>query len=427
MLYLPYLRAPTCRNNGVAENESTARRGCWCFRSHEIASGFPLNDRDFERSASKKGNGKVHGKFSLTIAAFVTVVVASVPLLGAAAAVQEELPGVAPHELLPSKRPQPSALDESTPVEMERPTTWGEPTEVKVSMFVIDVDEVDSAQQSFAASVYYEARWRSPFLVHEGPGPLHRRITEVWNPQLIIVNQQMAWYAFPEAVHIYPDGEVHYRQKVWARFSQPLELRDFPMDRQTLSIHLVAASVLEEEVRIVPIQLEDGTTTGIASQLSLPDWDVLSWNAEPTPYVAFEGEAGVPGFRMQIEVERRLPYWVMKVIFPLCLIVFMSWAPFWIDPEQVGTNIAIATTSFLTLVAYRFAIGVLVPHVSYITRMDRFILLSTLMVFASLVQTVANTRLVKKGKTELVRRMDSWSRVVYAVVLAVIVVVAFVL
>jgi hypothetical protein len=310
---------------------------------------------------------------------------------------------------------------------MERPTTWGEPTEVQVSMYVIDVDEVDSAQQSFAASVYFEAHWRSPFLVHKGPGPLYRRISEVWNPQLIIVNQQMAWYAFPEAVHIYPDGEVQYRQKVWGRFSQPLALRDFPMDRQTLSIHLIAAAVVEDEVEMVPMESEHGTTTGIASQFSLPDWDVLSWNAEPVSYVPFEGQVGVPGFRMQIEVDRRLPYWVTKVIFPLCLIVIMSWAPFWIDPEQIGTNIAIATTSFLTLVAYRFAIGVLLPQVSYITRMDRFILLSTVLVFAGLVQTVANTGLVKQGKTELVRRMNFWTRMVDAMLLAIILVVAFVL
>jgi hypothetical protein len=362
-----------------------------------------------------------------TIAGFVAAALASVALQSAPVVAQEQLPEVAPEELPPSQPTQPAALDEGTPLEMERPTIWGEPTEVQISIYVIDVDEVDSAQQSFAASVYYEARWTNPFLVHKGPGPLYRRVSEVWNPQLIIVNQQMAWYAFPEAVHIYPDGEVVYRQKVWARFSQPLELRDFPMDRQTLSIHLVAAGVVEGEVKMVPMELEGVNATGMASQFSLPDWDVLSWNAEPTPYVAFEGEEGVPGFKMQIEVERRLPYWVMKVIFPLCLIVIMSWAPFWIDPEQIGTNIAIATTSFLTLVAYRFAIGVLVPHVSYITRMDRFILLSTLMVFASLAQTVANTRLVKRGRTELARRMDRWSRVAYAVVLAIILVVAFVL
>ena len=74
--------------------------------------------------------------------------------------------------------------------ELERPTAWGEPTEVEVSILVLDVDEVNSADQSFAASVYYLARWTSPFLVHEGHGPLHLGLTEVWSPRLTILNQQ---------------------------------------------------------------------------------------------------------------------------------------------------------------------------------------------------------------------------------------------
>jgi len=178
--------------------------------------------------------------------------------------------------------------------ELERPTVWGEPTEVRVGIFVIDVDEVNSADQNFAASVYYEARWTSPSLVHEGPGPMHRRITDIWTPRLVIVNQQMAWTAFPGSVEVYPDGEVVLRQKVWGRFSQPLELRNFPMDRQTLSIHLVAAGLLVEEVAMIPLETEGRATSGIAQRFSLPDWDVLSDRAEPVPYVPFEEIAGYP-------------------------------------------------------------------------------------------------------------------------------------
>lgn len=354
------------------------------------------------------------------------VPVASVILLAAAALAQVPPDTGTVDDPAPLEEMQPIAEESSRP-EMERPTTWGEPTEVQVGIYVIDVDEVDSALQSFAASVFYEVRWKSPFLVHEGPGPLHQNISEIWNPQLIIVNQQMAWRAFPEAVEIYPDGEVRYQQKVWARFSQPLELHDFPMDSQTLSIHLLASRGAPGEVKMVPMESRGHKSSGIARQFSLPDWDVISWGAKPQPYSPFDEEPGVPGFELRIEVDRRLPYWVTKVIFPLCLIVIMSWAPFWIDPEQIGTNIGIATTSFLTLVAYRFAIGVLLPQVSYITRMDRFILLSTVMVFASLMQTVAHARLVRNDKADLARRNDRWSRVGYTVALVIILVVSFVL
>lgn len=103
----------------------------------------------------------------------------------------------------------------------------------------------------------------------------------------------------------------------------------------------------------------------------------------------------------------------------------MSWIPRWIDPEQIGTNVGIATTSFLTLVAYLFAINVLLPPVSYITRIDRFILLSTLMVFASLLQTVGMTKLIKQDKAPQVEHIDRWSRVIYPIILAAVLAVSF--
>ena len=84
---------------------------------------------------------------------------------------------------------------------------------------------------------------------------------------------------------------------------------------------------------------------------------------------------------MKLLVGRNPTYYVLKVVIPLCLIVMMSWLPRWINPDQIGTNIGVSTTSFLTLVAYLFAITVLLPRVSYFTRLDRFIFLSILMVF----------------------------------------------
>ncbi|MFH1301965.1 MAG: hypothetical protein ABIK07_12970 [Planctomycetota bacterium] len=50
-----------------------------------------------------------------------------------------------------------SALLEESKPEMNRPSAWGGPTEVQIIVFVIDIDEVNSADQSFAASIYYEA------------------------------------------------------------------------------------------------------------------------------------------------------------------------------------------------------------------------------------------------------------------------------
>lgn len=321
---------------------------------------------------------------------------------------------------------KPSVLVNEPKPEMERPTIWGEPTEVQIFIYVIDVDEVNSAEQSFAASVYLEARWKNPFLRHKGPGPMHRGITDVWNPRLTIIGQQMAWRSYPESVEIQPDGTVTYRQKVWGRFSQPLKLQNFPFDQQTLSIQLGAAGLTEDQIKIVSLVNNSGRSSMIADKFSLPDFDVVSWDASPAPFYPVQGELGIAGYEMRIKVVRQATYYILKVIIPLCLIVIMSWLPRWIDPEQAGTNIGVSTSAFLTLVAYLFAITVLLPRVSYITRIDRFILLSTLTVFAGLIQTVASTVMIKGEKKQLVERIDRRSRIVYPLLLMLVLVVSFV-
>jgi hypothetical protein len=76
----------------------------------------------------------------------------------------------------------------------------------------------------------------------------------------------------------------------------------------------------------------------------------------------------------------------------------MLWIVFWTDPEQFGTQVGVATTSMLTLIAFTFVIGGHVPNVSYFTRMDYFILGSTVLVFATLVQAVLTEMMAKAKK-----------------------------
>lgn len=84
------------------------------------------------------------------------------------------------------------------------------------------------------------------------------------------------------------------------------------------------------------------------------------------------------------EAGRLRGYYILKIILPLMLIVGMSYLVFWLPLSQASTRISVSVTAMLTLIAYRFMIGGLLPKVSYMTRLDNFIMLSTVLVFGTL-------------------------------------------
>lgn len=287
-----------------------------------------------------------------------------------------------------------------------RPNPDQGPTVVTVDIFVLDLDTIDNAAQNFEANVYFEATWKDARLADKSDGQTVKRpLDDVWHPRLQILNQQRVWASLPDIADIEPDGTVRQRGRVWGYFSQPLDLREFPFDAQQLNLTVVAAGFNPEEVTLLA-----GANSGISDVFSIADWRTLGWrmtNDVSTPGLEKARNSGVA---LVLDVERRQGYYWIKVIAPLVLIVAMSWAVFWVDPRDGGTKISIAITAMLTLIAYRFAIGANLPAISYLTRLDVFILLSTILIYASLIVVLTTTVYTRKEKHQVATRIDEISR-----------------
>ncbi len=286
----------------------------------------------------------------------------------------------------------------------------GRPTEVSIAAILVDLDEINGADQSFVANFYLEVRWQDTRLAHQEQDTVIRPLNEIWRPRLQFLNQQKIWSTLPEEVSITHGGEVLYRQRVWGSFSHPLELQKFPFDRQAFKIILVASGYTPDQVNF--IRNPDGLS-GLASDFSQEEWDILDWRLDITPYSVMEGDLPDASFAFVFVAKRKLGFYIWKIIIPLILIVMMSWIVFWINPEQFSTQIGVSTTSMLTLIAYRFVMAGLLPNISYLTRMDYFILGSTLLVFLALIQAVVTAILAESKKVTLAQKIDRWCRGIF--------------
>ena len=286
-----------------------------------------------------------------------------------------------------------------------RPHPRGQPTTVRVGIYVFDVTAVDDVEGVFTADVIVHLHWADPRLVRDVGEPRTFDLTDVWHPRIQIANERRAFRKFTEQVDVTSDGGVTYRQRFSGTFVVSLDLRDFPVDEQVLPVRLVFPDYSEQELRLEI----DSETTGQSPRFDIPDWSIDDGRIRVEP-VLFTPGLSRASMLYELKARRHVWYYALKVLLPLVLIVCMSWAAFWIDPENAGSQIGVATSSMLTLIAYRFMLGNLLPKVAYMTRLDYFILGSTILVFITLIEVLITSALAKAKRESVAKKWDLWCR-----------------
>ena len=308
-----------------------------------------------------------------------------------------------------------------------RPNAGNAATEVSVGLYLIDVSRVDGADQSFTADLFILLRWHDPRL--EGVFEATQRVPleTVWNPRLQILNQRTISTTLPEQAEIAPDGTVITRQRYFGTFSAPLDLHDFPLDKQRFSIRLVVPGFAPGEVRLVAVSA-DLAGEMRSPTFSIADWDLGAIDAGPEPYRVTAGGREISGYLLAFDGRRHIGFWAGKAFISVLIIVAMSWIVFWIDPKHVGPRLSVTVTSMLTLIAYRFLLAQMLPRLSYLTRMDYFLIGSTLLVLLAVVQVAATTRAADHDHGRKAARINTHSKwffpAIFAAMFAAMVLVA---
>lgn len=300
-----------------------------------------------------------------------------------------------------------------------RPHEQGVADEVYFVMYLLDIDDISGENQSFTINIFFRLRWKDERLAHNNEFSITKPLSEVWNPRIILANRQaLLRTPMAKVVDIEPDGTVIYRQQYVGSLSQELTLTHFPLDVQDFTIQFIATGFRTDDIEFIPevISADVNIVGGeIAKTLSLPDWRILDYSAKPYHYVISEA-LQVPGFAFVFTAKRYVLFYFWQVIFPMILIVMMSWAAFWVDPSLSGTQVSLAASSMLTVIAYRFILSHLLPRLPYMTRMDFFALLSTLMVFLAFTEVIITSLMAKSERPQIALNVDKASRIIFPLV-----------
>lgn len=289
----------------------------------------------------------------------------------------------------------------------ERPDPNGAPTQVSIGIYVIDIGRINDVDQSFSGDVYLQLRWKDPRLASVA----HCKFTldEVWNPQVLFVNQADVAKKCDDIVLVGPEGGALYRQRFVGDVSSAVSLREFPLDSQVLRFTFVARGYTPEEVAFVP----DERIEGREETFSIAEWSIGPLTKQIGTFYFAPQDRSFPRIDYGLTGTRHPGFYVWKVILPLTLFVFMSWAVFWLDPSQLGTQVGLSATVMVICVIFILNLGTLLPKVPYLTRVDRFVFGSLILVFLALIEAVTSGTLASQGKEAFAKTLDRWSRFIF--------------
>lgn len=309
---------------------------------------------------------------------------------------------------------------------MDRPDASGPPTEVSIGIYLLDIDDIDDVDQVFSVDMLFNVRWHDSRLAlpdNEKAGRNRKvYLQEIWTPRLLVVNDRGLTPQLPLVAEIDDLGNVSAKQRAHGKLAANLVFKDFPFDSQHLPIKIISFGYSPQEIRFTL----DEDLRGDTKTFSAEGWDFLiigsSFDAAPMP----DNDAGWARMTYTIEAERDSRYFLLTVFLPVSLIVFMSWLVFWLPPDVIPSRVGISTASIFSLIAFILSVRMSLPHVSYVTHADFFLIGCTLVVILALALVVTGSRWVKNDRHTEALRLNAVARWLYIALYGLVAVVSLI-
>ncbi len=296
------------------------------------------------------------------------------------------------------------------------PPNGGAPVKVSVELHVLNLSSIDEVTERFQLTGYLLTQWHDPRLTYRPNGPADKfRVLSpdsVWRPKLVIINVATPRHTYETSLRVAPDGLVSYAERFDALLTSTFSLKPFPFDAQKLEVIIHPFAVQQPFVTFVPNQLPVWTATELSTYSSLESWQFKSIAVGIGKVASEFGANSMAEIRFEIAVQRRYGFYLWKVFLPLLLMVVVSWSVFWFDPPEVSSQVQIAVTTILTIIAFALAISLTLPRVPYLTFADAFFLTCYIFAFVTMVELTAvhiAYRNDRRGLATRIRHVARWA------------------
>lgn len=262
--------------------------------------------------------------------------------------------------------------------------------QVRVRAHVMSIYDVNTVTQSFGVKLWLQFKWTVCMPADQID------LSTAWRPRLDFVNNIEELSVSEPTWKTKACGNLtsmYYSYIVQGTFLERFELQSFPLDFQTLQVR----SILWNCPQQVTKRVGYGTKTlECARQLAFYNGGSLiykeafiqrdAWRLANKVYIIQEktlaerNDDGIQYASLDITLRmwRSCSFYVYNFVLPIFLMVLLSFVSFVMDCSSLSDRLQVNLTLILTLVAFKYATSQYIPQTSYLTYLDKYIIVSFL-------------------------------------------------
>ncbi|CAG4940397.1 unnamed protein product [Colias eurytheme] len=291
----------------------------------------------------------------------------------------------------------------------------GYPTVVQTNILIRSMGPVSELDMDYSMDCYFRQYWRDTRLSFFGPirslSLSIKMLERIWRPDTYFYNGKHSYVhtiTVPnKLLRISQHGDILYSMRLTIKAKCPMELRNFPMDRQ--SCPLILGSYAYSNQQLV-YQWQNSQSVNFVPGMTLSQFDLISFPYRNFTFTRREGDFSV--LQVSFNLQRHTGYFLIQVYVPCILIVVLSWVSFWIHREATSDRVGLGITTVLTLSTISLDSRTDLPKVRYATALDWFLLMSFFYCIATLLEFAGVHYFTKVGSGEIVIDDSEWEELI---------------
>lgn len=284
---------------------------------------------------------------------------------------------------------------------------------VKIGLAVDQIADVDQRSEKFTVVGSLALMWTDPNLAFSPDSckcavkkmelsdlKAYASKNDILLPSFTFFNQQGKRWSQGEMVLLEPSGRVKYSERFTVTLQAPgFDFRAYPFDRQRFNIRID----LSHPTEIFMFEGIERSDNALGDALGEEEWSVIFYE-QKVESVPFTKGFKKSRFTMVMEVKRHLNFYIYRIMFPLLLIISVSWVIFFL--KDYGRQLEVASGNLLVFVAFNFTISNDLPRLGYLTLLDRVIVNSFCCAACVVLITVCQKRLEARGRKDIASKVD---------------------